>query len=173
LFQIVATGREVGAAAMFEPGLANFKLMVEAYRGRELGFPNYLWPCALGEADESVLFHQDDEVGMASRKSTQGGTSVTSVRLDSVLGGFEPNYIKLDVEGFELSVLKGAINTIKKDRPNLAVCLYHKAEDLWEIPTWLLDNFPEAGYKYYLRQHGQGLDSHCLYAVSDAAKRGQ
>jgi FkbM family methyltransferase len=164
---LVGRGREIALAAMFEPDHANFRTLVRRLGELKPDFPRLAWPCALGDADEVVRFHQDDEVNMSSHKTLDGEASVVSVRLDSVAQHIAPNYIKMDVEGFELSVLRGAEATIGRYRPNLAVCLYHRAEDLWEIPLWLIDHHPDAGYKYYVRQHGHGLDSHCLYAIAD------
>jgi FkbM family methyltransferase len=43
------------------------------------------------------------------------------------------DYIKLDVEGFEAAVLGGAMRTITRFRPKLAVSLYHKPNDFFEL----------------------------------------
>lgn len=58
------------------------------------------------------------------------------------------DFIKLDVECSELNVLKGAAETLKKFKPKLAICIYHKIEDLWEISKFLKENVPE--YDLYL-----------------------
>lgn len=58
------------------------------------------------------------------------------------------DFIKLDIEGAELETLRGAMETIKKHKPNIAVCLYHKLNDLWEIPKFLKEILPE--YDLYL-----------------------
>jgi FkbM family methyltransferase len=58
------------------------------------------------------------------------------------------NFIKLDIEGAELEALKGAIKTIEKYKPQLAICVYHKNSDFWEIPRFLKDLVPE--YELYL-----------------------
>jgi FkbM family methyltransferase len=57
--------------------------------------------------------------------------------------------IKLDVEGFELEALRGAIDTIRAYRPELAVCVYHKNDDVFEIPQMIKSILPE--YKCILR----------------------
>ncbi|WP_298523219.1 FkbM family methyltransferase [uncultured Methanobrevibacter sp.] len=46
-------------------------------------------------------------------------------------------YITIDVEGAELDLLNGAINTIKTQRPILVISLYHKASDFYEIIPWV------------------------------------
>jgi len=59
--------------------------------------------------------------------------------------------IKLDIEGAELDALKGARQIILKDKPRLVVCLYHNPSDLWEIPMYIKDLYPE--YKLFIRPH--------------------
>ena len=54
------------------------------------------------------------------------------------------DFIKADIEGSEMAMLKGAGRTISKDAPVCAICLYHKRDDFWEIPQFLkkLSNAP-------------------------------
>ena len=69
----------------------------------------------------------------------------------------------MDVEGSELSALRGGQETIKKHRPILAVCLYHKGEDLYEIPLYLRDLLSD--YHYFIRKYSQHPFELVLYAV--------
>jgi len=55
----------------------------------------------------------------------------------------EVGLIKLDVEGSELDVIKGAKKTIKMHRPVLIVSLYHKGQDFFEIPRIVKELVPE------------------------------
>jgi FkbM family methyltransferase len=52
------------------------------------------------------------------------------------------DFIKMDIEGAELAALKGAMAAIKIFRPKLAISLYHKPNDLFEIPSFINANFP-------------------------------
>ena len=52
------------------------------------------------------------------------------------------DFIKMDIEGFELAALIGAEKTIDRFRPRLAISLYHRPEDFFEIPLWLGKRFP-------------------------------
>jgi len=47
------------------------------------------------------------------------------------------DFIKLDIEGSELMALSGARATIKRVRPELAILLYHRRQDFFEIPLLL------------------------------------
>ena len=50
------------------------------------------------------------------------------------------DFIKLDIEGAELHAIRGAKQTIRDHRPQLAVCIYHRLEDYYEIPLLLADH---------------------------------
>jgi len=48
-------------------------------------------------------------------------------------------YIKIDVEGADLDVLKGGARLLRETRPVVAVAAYHTPEHLWQIPRYLLE----------------------------------
>lgn len=45
--------------------------------------------------------------------------------------------IKFDLEGMESQALKGCLETIKRDKPLLMICLYHTPQDFFEIKPML------------------------------------
>jgi FkbM family methyltransferase len=73
-------------------------------------------------------------------------------------------FIKLDVEGSEMEALQGARETILRDKPKLAICIYHYEDDLWNLPIYIKSMVPE--YKIYIRHHYDfnGWETVC-YAV--------
>ena len=153
------TNNKYGKYYAFEPEPAN-AAKLNALAGRR-GFPNVsvigkgLW----NKAD--VLRFAASEEPSISAISGTGGTSIEVVAIDDAAP--DATYIKMDVEGAELEALKGAAATIKRNRPKLAVCLYHKPGDLFEIPLFIKSLVPE--YRLYLRQHQPVSCEMVLYAV--------
>ena len=88
---------------------------------------------------------------------------ISTVSIDNVLNGEEATFIKMDVEGAELNALKGARETILRYKPKLAICVYHKPEDIWEIPSYILSL--NSSYKLYLRHYSLVTAETVLYAV--------
>lgn len=85
------------------------------------------------------------------------------IKLSEHLTNTLPTYIKMDIEGAELEALKGAEEIIKKYKPKLAICVYHKPEHFWEIPFYIKKLIPE--YKIYLRHHSFDITETVCYAV--------
>ena len=54
------------------------------------------------------------------------------------------NFLKLDVEGSEMATLRGARNSIDRFKPKLAISIYHKPDDFFEIINYIKEN-----HKYY------------------------
>ncbi|WP_323666250.1 FkbM family methyltransferase [Pectobacterium punjabense] len=90
--------------------------------------------------------------------------AIDVVTIDSLLDGAEATFIKMDIEGAELAALQGAENTIRNYKPKLAISLYHKPEDLIEIPYFLHEL--NSDYKFYLRCHQRYFSMDMvLYAI--------
>lgn len=90
------------------------------------------------------------------------GECIGMVALDDCVS--EPvTFIKLDVEGAELKALQGAEKLIRKYRPILAICVYHKLEDLGEIPQYIASLHLD--YQFYLRQYSPTLYDTIFYAI--------
>lgn len=80
-----------------------------------------------------------------------GNDTVNVVNLDSLEDCQEATFIKMDIEGAELDALKGAEAIIKKNRPKLAICIYHSDQDMIDIIEYIHNLNSE--YKIYLRHH--------------------
>ena len=102
------------------------------------------------------------ENGTGSYIRDNGGCTINCVTIDDTVDG-EVTYIKMDIEGAELKALEGAQKTIKKYKPKLAISVYHKPEDLFEIPEYILDLVPE--YKFWIRHYSTNIWETVLYAI--------
>lgn len=100
-----------------------------------------------------------------SHISGDGSVKAEITSIDSELDGKPATFIKMDVEGAELESLIGARNTITKYRPRLAICVYHKLEDICKIPGYILSLVPE--YKFYLRHYSSNHYETVRYAYCE------
>lgn len=118
------------------------------------------FPMAVGD---SVGFIGFDSMGSASKISSNKKQIVPMVSLDEIINGYNPTYIKMDIEGAEKKAIEGARKTIEIAKPYLAISIYHHPEDLWEIPLFIKENFPF--YNLFIRIHGHfGMET-VLYCV--------
>lgn len=94
------------------------------------------------------------------------GKTFDVCKLDTYFAGCDLDgcFVKMDIEGAELATLKGMEEFIVRNAPTLAICVYHKLEDIIEIPR-LLDSYNvRGGYKYYLRHYSDNQTETVLFA---------
>ena len=104
------------------------------------------------------------EKATCSCVSENGENHIDVVTIDETIDENDRvTFIKMDVEGAELESLKGAKHIICRDKPKLAICIYHKPEDMTEIPLYIKSLVPE--YKIYVRHHCNSDGETVLYAV--------
>jgi len=77
------------------------------------------------------------------------------------------DFIKMDIENAEMQALKGGEKTILRDRPQLAISIYHSKEQFLGIPVYLsemLKNYVfRLGHYAYIYRHPLGET--VLYAI--------
>jgi len=73
------------------------------------------------------------------------------------------DFIKMDIEGAELAALQGAAGTLLRDRPKLAISLYHRPEDFVTIPRFLSTMLPD--YAFHLEHYTIHQEETVLYGV--------
>ena len=112
-------------------------------------------------SSDTTLYFQTTGEGNA-KVASEGSDRIEVVSLDSYIKE-KVTFIKMDIEGAELEALKGCQNTIKKYRPKLAICIYHKKEDIIEIPGYIMSLVPD--YHFYLRHYSSGFAETVLYAL--------
>lgn len=124
-------------------------------------------PVGAWDKKENLNFSHEDGCGeIKAGDKKEDFESIAVDRLDDLIDDAENvTFIKMDIEGAELQALQGASEIIKKNRPKLAICVYHRREDLITIPQFIKNI--EAGYKLYLRAHAPFVSEVVLYAICD------
>ncbi len=150
-----------GHAYVFEPSAAQYEAMKKELK--VYGGATELFPYGLYDRNGTVRFSTCGYDAGSARVSKTGDTSIKVRRMDDVLIGKRVTFIKMDIEGSELAALKGAEQIIRTQKPKLAICVYHKPEDIWEIPGLILDYVPE--YRLYLRHYSITNTETVLYAI--------
>ncbi|MBS0339294.1 MAG: FkbM family methyltransferase [Proteobacteria bacterium] len=78
----------------------------------------------------------------------------------------DATFIKYEVEGSEMEALRGSEQTIRRNRPKLAIAVYHKPEDLLVLPHYIREL--DLGYRMGFRQHSALIcDATYIYCTTD------
>jgi len=114
-----------------------------------------------GLYSKSAVFRFNSSGSLGSTIDQDGNTQIEVTSIDEVLDK-KADYIKMDIEGVELEALKGAKKQLVQG-VQLAISLYHKNVDIWEIPEYIKQINPD--YKFYLRHYTNAIFETVLYAV--------
>lgn len=114
--------------------------------------------------DENTELHFDENPGSSEMKAENGaGNTVAGRKIDEVLGDRRITFIKMDIEGAEIHALAGMREIIRKNRPIIAMCVYHRRDDFYK-----LTDFVEGlcgGYHFYFRQYRYTPTETVCYAI--------
>lgn len=105
---------------------------------------------------------------VAAISSAEAGQRVQTLTVDDLAvqrGLDRVDFIKMDIEGFELAALRGAEKVLRRFRPKLAISAYHKPEDLYALSTYL-DSL-QLGYRFYMDHFTVHLEETVLFAVCE------
>ncbi len=105
-------------------------------------------------AHHCVVWCKDTELPFGSKSGRQSaltpdGDPIPAVSVDSLLKGQPVSMLKMDVEGFEREALWGAARSIYHYSPKLCVSIYHRNQDMFELPLLIRQMNPN--YKFYIR----------------------
>ena len=100
--------------------------------------------------------------GLTSALAHEGMLEIPIVRLDDEMT--EPvTFVKLALEGAGFEALEGAREYLRRDRPKLAVSVYHDQRDFWRVPEKVLSI--NDSYHVYLRHCTEGPLETVMYFV--------
>lgn len=142
---------------LFEPSQKN----LEAAKNNLSDFPSiYFIDKGLSDKPAKLKFNSAD--GSASKISVSGDETICVDSLDNLVME-KITFLKMDIEGGESSAIEGARRHIQNDHPTMAIAVYHKPEDLWEIPEQVLSI--RGDYDLHLRHYTEGTDETVMYFV--------
>ena len=138
----------------FESFLQNYNLMLKTI---ELNKKNNIIPVnmALGNENKEISIYSNSDTANSGLSVETKQSDINSfenrvkmVTLDSYVkeNNIEVGLIKTDLEGFEQSFLKGALETMKGQKPVLIISIYHNYSDFFEIKPMIEDL--NLGYKF-------------------------
>ena len=119
-------------------------------------------PKVLWDKTTEISFRMDGSRSRVVDNNEKDSTTFPSTTIDDFIITNSLNrldFIKLDVEGGEQNVLRGGIKSIKKFRPGLAISIYHKLEDFFQIP--LLINDLVTDYIFHIELY----DPYCIDTI--------
>lgn len=107
------------------------------------------------------IFLDDVSLGSCASRIGTGTIEAKVTKIDDEIKG-KVTFIKMDIEGAELDALHGAARIIQSQRPRLAICLYHKQNDMYDIPSYLLSLVKD--YRFIIRHYSSNPWETVLYA---------
>ena len=159
------TGGRFAHSWMIEPDRFNVETLLKLQRrfaGSAMEAKLSLHPVAVGESvAEAPFHHQGGHSGSIALADPEARLEKVSVKPVDMVIDDVPTFIKMDIEGFELAALKGAVNAIQAGKPKLALSAYHRATDLLDLPAFIDSVAP--GYTLGLRHHTEDRWDTCLY----------
>lgn len=155
---IDAFGNRIKKIYAFEFAKSNYLKLVKEVKKQKIGG---ITTCIMaGVSDKAEAVYVTDSGNPYSHASEFGEERAAMIRLDDsvkeVIGSL---CIKMDVEGYEVAAIKGAAWLIKKYHPYLVVCIYHKLQDILDVPKTIreIDN----NYEFFIRG-GKHLECYAI-----------
>lgn len=147
----------------FEPDKYNYERLKISFENEEIANVELLNKGLWNEKTTLRFAMNGDQGSKIVEDEKPNVISIDTEAIDDVVGDDRITFIKMDVEGAELKALEGAKETIKKWHPRIAICIYHKPEDVVEIPAYILSLSKD--YKFYIRHYQMSQNETVLYAV--------
>ena len=155
----------------FEPTKKIFDLLSKNVKNNNLQDNIYPQNFALGDkkgAAEIVINNEESfgSLGMGGnvvsdsglmKNKAVGGTQKETIQMTTIDDFVEKNnlkkvdFIKIDTEGYEKQVIKGAENTINQFSPTISCSAYHLVDDKIKIPELIMSM--NHNYKYSLQNN--------------------
>ena len=131
----------------FEPDINSMEKLKSFIEDKGLTGKASVFPYALGSDDGYIRF---SITGSTSQESENGDIVLEKRRFDNLeINMVGDVMVKMDIEGAELEALNGMQNFIRTHKPYLAICIYHKEADIFDIADYIKSLYN--GYRLYIR----------------------
>ncbi|MBQ9479839.1 MAG: FkbM family methyltransferase [Selenomonadaceae bacterium] len=143
----------------FEMDHYNYELAKTLAQDKNFTLENF----GLGSFKHEMRYSHDENNIGGSFLNLEGDRATQIITLDSYVidkGLPRVDFIKLDVEGAEFDVIKGAATSIARWKPLLAVSAYHKLDDFWKLASLIKSICPD--YEFALRHFRTSRDNELL-----------
>ncbi|MDR3112526.1 MAG: FkbM family methyltransferase [Elusimicrobiota bacterium] len=136
----------------FEPNIDYYKLLLKTIELNNFKEKIVPIPKGLGGKNEELCIDSMDLIENSKGKMKNCAVAEITTLDDFVKeNNVEVGLIKTDIEGFEPKFLKGAIETIKTQKPVLLISIYHNAHDFFEIKP-MIESW-NLGYTFKIRKY--------------------
>ena len=139
------TKRRVFSYEISEDNLKAFR-----FNAKRLEFPkrSILIPNAVSDSISKITI--DNCFGLGCSIKNKGNIDINTTTIDYEVNKYNMTlgFIKADVEGEGLKVLRGGMNSILKYRPVMDISIYHSYDELFEVSD-IIANLPNYGFEYH------------------------
>ncbi len=153
VFTVTALRAGAARVVAIEPGpealtCLRENLAKEIAAGRVIVYPKGVW-----SKDDSLILSADDSSAgrsvMRRSRETRGLVRVPLTTIDKIVAELQlerVDFIKMDIEGAEVTAREGARGTHARFKPRLAIAGYHNRDDAVTIPAAVLKAY--SGYRF-------------------------
>lgn len=149
-------GNKIKSYYMYEPEESNANTAIQAFAQ----YTNFRVTCAaVSDKSGEIRF---SGAGMSGKTEECGDIIIPALSIDESIA--EPiSFVKMDIEGAENPALMGAAEHISTNTPKLAICAYHKPDDLRVLIGTIKKINPD--YRIFLRHYSIKHKETVIYAM--------
>lgn len=155
----------IQSAYCFEPIQDTFRILEKNISINKLQNKVMLFNVGVGESrgTAQIASYSKENTGMSQLKISNDG-SIPIIAIDDIEFDYDISFVKIDVEGFELNVIKGMLGTIKKYKPTLFIEI--RDQFFEDICKYLMP----VGYKYLKFDEGDensNINNYLFFIASE------
>lgn len=128
-----------------EPFINNYNMLCDSIGISKLDIPIEPQQMAIGAGRETLWQNTTNASSRATLNNTASGDGKKGEKIEIYalddMNFTDISMIKVDIEGYELDFLSGAVETLSRCKPHLAISAYHHHSHAHKIPEFLSKHF--------------------------------